>query len=565
MESKIAVLDNRPLFLVLLIAITAMILSGSVLSMPPHPDLEKRIQNGQASLPANKVVISYQPEQFGYDQPAQRSGKITGTFNALCILVDFSDNNSSTVSFDFDTLIYANQPGSVHDYYSEISYTQLDLITINLPSDLGWKRAPQTYAYYVDNNYGTDSPYPNNSRKLCEDLVDLVDAAVDFSQYDNDGNGYVDVVMISHAGPGAEYTGNPNDIWSHKWSITPRMLDGVYIYNYAIMPEYWNTPGDMTIGVYCHELGHGFGLPDLYDIDNSSYGIGRWSLMASGSWNGSRGSSPAHMDAWCKTEVGWVSPTNISSNATNVAISNVETNQTVFRLWTSGSIGSEYFLIENRQQIGYDAALPGSGLLIWHIDESVGNNMNEWYPGHEAFGNFTVALEQADNLFQLEQNISNGNSGDPFPGSTNNNSFGPVTSPNSDSYASSNSFVSISNISASAATMYANFAVSLAANYEGDEPNIMPIFSLSQNYPNPFNPTTLIAFTLPSAGEVEINIFNVLGEKVDGLHPGYLQPGDHFVWWDGTDFNGRGLSSGVYLYELISDDNQEVRQMVLLK
>ena len=114
--------------------------------------------------------------------------------------------------------------------------------------------------------------------------------------------------MIIHSGPGAEFTGNVNDIWSHKWGITPQSRDGVLISSYAIMPEYWSTPGDITIGVFAHELGHVFGLPDLYDRDGSSRGVGRWSLMATGAWNGSLGNSPAHLDAWCKVQLGFVTP-----------------------------------------------------------------------------------------------------------------------------------------------------------------------------------------------------------------------------------------------------------------
>jgi len=87
--------------------------------------------------------------------------------------------------------------------------------------------------------------------------------------------------MIVHAGRGAEYTGSLNDMWSHKWSIIPRACDGVSVSDYTVMPEYWSSPGDMTIGVFCHELGHAFGLVDLYDTDNSSYGTGYWSLMSS--------------------------------------------------------------------------------------------------------------------------------------------------------------------------------------------------------------------------------------------------------------------------------------------
>ncbi|MFQ5608077.1 MAG: M6 family metalloprotease domain-containing protein, partial [Candidatus Zixiibacteriota bacterium] len=221
----------------------------------------------------------------------------TTIFRALAVLVDFSDNVKSVNAQFFDTLLFTAQSGTVRDYYSEISYGQLDMVSVNLPSSLGWQRAPQTYAYYVNGQNGTGA-YPNNSQKLTEDVVDLIDPLVDFSQYDNDGNGTVDVLVIVHSGSGAEFTGSANDIWSHKWAISPRLKDGVTISDYTVQPEFWINPGDMTIGVYAHELGHGFGLPDLYDTDNSSWGLGRWSLMASGSWNGptSFGESPAHPD-----------------------------------------------------------------------------------------------------------------------------------------------------------------------------------------------------------------------------------------------------------------------------
>ncbi len=76
-------------------------------------------------------------------------------------------------------------------------------------------------------------------------------------------------------------------------------------------PEYWSAPGDMTVGVYAHELAHAFGLPDLYDTDGSADGIGRWALMASGSWNGTSGSSPAWFSAWSRAFLGFVNPTNV--------------------------------------------------------------------------------------------------------------------------------------------------------------------------------------------------------------------------------------------------------------
>jgi ribonuclease HII len=94
-------------------------------------------------------------------------------------------------------------------------------------------------------------------------------------------------------------------MWSHKWGLnTPKVVDGVYVQTFTVQPEYWATPGDMTIGVYAHELGHGLGLPDLYDVDYTSQGVGKWCLMSGGSWNGYLGNSPAHPSAWCLKEMG---------------------------------------------------------------------------------------------------------------------------------------------------------------------------------------------------------------------------------------------------------------------
>ena len=93
---------------------------------------------------------------------------------------------------------------------------------------------------------------------MVEDAVGLADPLVDFSQYDNDADGYVDALFVIHAGPGAEYTGNANDIWSHAWVTHSEVLvDGVRVWRYSMEPEYWVHPRDMTIGVYCHEVNLG--------------------------------------------------------------------------------------------------------------------------------------------------------------------------------------------------------------------------------------------------------------------------------------------------------------------
>ena len=244
-------------------------------------------------------------------------GAVT-TFRILAILVQFSDSGqaSSVSATFFDSLVFGSNSNSVRDYFDEISYSQFDLVTVNMPSSLGWQTAPQTYAYYVNGQNGTGG-YPQNSQKLVEDLVDAIDPVVDFSLYDNDADGSVDILLVIHSGSWAEFTNSSDDIWSHKWSISPRLKDGVLISSYTIQPEYWVSPGDMTIGVYSHELSHGLGLPDLYDTDYSSNGIGYWCLMSFGSWNGpfSLGSSPAHPSAWARIKMGFATATNVTTNS----------------------------------------------------------------------------------------------------------------------------------------------------------------------------------------------------------------------------------------------------------
>jgi immune inhibitor A len=316
--------------------------------------------------------------------------------------------------------------------------------------------------------------------------VDAVAGVVDFSSYDNDGDGVAEPIMLIHAGPGAEFTGSTGDVWSHSWSLfVPRFYDGVLIADYVIMPEYWlvanASSSDMTIGVFVHEMGHGFwDLPDVYDTDYSSVGAGDWSLMASGSWNGPNsggwgtdGSSPAWPDAWSRTEMGFVPVTDVLSNVPGKSIpqtyGNPPPTQTVFRL-SSDALGSqEYFLVENRQRVvnSYDQYLPGDGLLIWHVDEAMlafGNDRECTLDPHCNCADnwhYLLALEQADGNRDLELDVNGGDAGDPFPGSTNNRAWTMTTHPESSSwYQCTDTCIGVSAISNSMATMMADLKVS---------------------------------------------------------------------------------------------------------
>ncbi len=434
---------------------------ATVSAMPPSPALEARIRAGLPNPLGTPQQIRERMAR-GVDAP-NRVGMTSATdevyFNILVVLVDFSDQVHQTPASYFDHLMFDTTRGSLHHYWRSATYGNLRIQTQNLPSSIGWIRAPMPYSYYVGTDHGTGA-YPNNSQALVEDIVDSINARINFALYDHDGNGYVDGLFIVHSGTGAESSGDSTDIWSHAWNITPRLVDGVRVRNYSIEPEFWEYSSDMTCGVYAHEMGHAvFGVPDWYDRDYTSRGLGRWSLMAGGSWNGNLGNSPAYFDAYSRYVAGLVIPTEIYGTSNNLSIPAIENTATTFMLRSQDVNDPEYYLIENRQLMGYDTTLPGSGLLIYHIDTTVtSQDDHEWYPTYSDSGHYRVALEQADGLYELERDQSSGNSGDPWPGSTNNRSFSQMSTPNTSSYHGVNTQVMVTNISNSGNTMTATLS-----------------------------------------------------------------------------------------------------------
>ena len=179
--------------------------------------------------------------------------------------------------------------------------------------------------------------------------------------------------------------------------------DGVKINNYAMMPEVGGdltgvfgpppAPYPPTVGVYAHEYGHVLGLPDQYDYGYESEGTGIYSLMAGGSWNhlaGDRmfsGNSPSFLDAWSRYRLGFVTPSEVTASADGDAAARRD-RSVVYKMVVPNSGGKEYFLLENRQQIGFDQGLnvygvPAGeavhGLAIYHIDDVV-LTRNYWRP-----------------------------------------------------------------------------------------------------------------------------------------------------------------------------------------
>jgi len=448
----------------------------------PLSDVPKSIRPiGQARLLSTLKLFS---REMSAEAP-QRIVPSTGTASIPVILINFNDTTTTFTAEDFNTLLFGTGNYSMKDYYEEVSYGAFS-VSAGPGGTVGWYQASNTHANY-GTNVGGDDAWPGD---LVYEAVAAADAAgFNFAAYDQNNDCYVDVVAIVHQGSGEEASGNATDIWSHRWTLNGakywgRSHNGEYTTNatctadpsqkvkvndYIIQPETY-LGGMQTMGVFAHEYGHALGLPDLYDTDGSSEGIGNWSLMAGGSWNevSVSGDRPAHPDAWCKYKLGWVTPVQVTGTLTNEPITQSATAADVYKLLNgSPSTGGEYFLVENRQKAGFDIGLPGAGLLIWHIDEAKSTNTGECYPGGPSCvtNHYHVALVQADNLWHMEKGLNRGDTGDPYPGSTGNTSFTASSSPNSNLYNENPSGVSITGISASGATMTATMAISVACTY----------------------------------------------------------------------------------------------------
>jgi len=457
----------------------------------------------------------------------------------------------------FQNLLFGSNPtGSMTDYYSEVSYGQLDISG----TLYGWFYSTQTQVFYAGNNNGLSG----GGARFCYDMAVLTDISIEFDQFDNDGpdgipnsgddDGYVDAFVAVHTGGGAE-TGDGDNIWSHQWDFTSAYLafpgimpDSVYVTNdasanggfikikkYIVAPETADdgSPGDpmIAIGVFCHEFGHILGLPDLYDTSDpaDSYGIGIWGLMGSGGYGSpdfNHPESPTHLSAWSKLDLGWISPTVIISNLSDVTINNVEDSPQVYLLQNNGIPGQEYFLVENRQSVGFDQYLPGGGLCIWHIDETVidANRNSNTVNADEAHKG--VDLEEADGRDDLDTEQNFGDDSDIFPGSSNRRVFSKYTYPNSNYYFGNLTDIKVASISNSGLIMSADLFVQPAA--PGPASDIVAAEYFFDSDPG-FGNGTPVSVLPDSVITVQLNI-DVSGLP-SGLHKLYIRAQDENGKW----------------------------------
>lgn len=338
---------------------------------------------------------------------------VTGEKRFLVILFDFQDKHFCHGKYAFKLLFnqlnYSTNgnTGSVRDYYRDASG---GLFTLKMDV-AGPYRGAFNMAYYGATDYGYQA--------FAREAVDSAANDVDFSLYDNDHDGYIDGLHIIFAGYGEEAGGGSDCIWSHKWNIFDApTYNNTVIDVYSCSPECAGNAGDdlTAIGVICHELGHVFGAPDYYDTDYESSGgeypgLGKWDIMSGGSWNHG-GKTPAHHNPYTKIYIyHWTTCDTIdSSPATYVMDPTDVTIDGVHRVNTSTA--GDFFLIENRQPIKWDANLPGHGMIVYHV-----------HP--DAYGSHVDNSSHPQQIYILAKTSSV----DTFPNSTP-SSYGSVNSSN---------------------------------------------------------------------------------------------------------------------------------------
>ena len=357
-----------------------------------------------------------------------------------------------------------NNYGSVKKYFKDISFgqftPQFDVY--------GPVRLPEKLKYY-----GGGASSSENMNDLFKHACQLIDEEVDFSEYDSNNDGNIDLVYIIFAGYSASIGGNSTDCIHPKSGVLSITLqfDGKTIKRYGVNNELNFSPREGKyingIGLFVHEFSHCMGLPDLYPSTTSlassciDHGLDYWSIMDAGeyTYNGYR---PTEYTCWERERFNWIKIDTLNT-AKNITLKSLSDGGCAYRVLNDkDETGKEYYLLENVQKTGWNRYIRNSGMLVYHVDYdeysfSVGgcrvNNtmghprmtliaadgmfMPEWFIGEtiKPSGN-----SEKDNINQLLIERYNGQTitsdivkneakGDPYPGITGNTSLTDSTNP----------------------------------------------------------------------------------------------------------------------------------------
>ena len=313
--------------------------------------------------------------------PMEGPGVAPSPHRGLIILVEFPNQRFREEN---DLLLFsriANEQGfsergfkgSVSDYFHDQSNGLLQL-TFDV---VGPVLVSNDYEYYGKNVPPDD--YDAHPDEMVVEACQQVDEEVNFADYDWDGDGYVEQVVVIYAGQGEANGGGKTTIWPHEWELTESdygkhlQLDKVRISTYACSSELSSPTRIDGIGTICHEFSHCLGLPDMYDEDQRNYGMGYWDIMDNGCYNGN-GFQPAGFTAYEKMYCGWLEPTVLSKDTLISGVEPLSEGGEAFIIYNDAH-PDEFFMLENRQMTSWDKSLPGSGLLVYHVDY----NADAWF------------------------------------------------------------------------------------------------------------------------------------------------------------------------------------------
>ena len=352
-----------------------------------------------------------------------------GQIKGLTVLVEFADVNTDITQAEVEALLNGDnyrENGnfcSVREYFRLMSGGKLDYTNVVVgPVKLSHKRSYYQYNLLV--------------KEALDKAVNQF--GINLADFDSRGDGVIDAVNFMYAGR-TVYSG---ELWPHNFFTT--LYYGDVRTHFYMLTSLGRQRVDLSIGTFCHETGHLLcRWPDLYDYGNrdgdfeNSAGIGRYCLMGSGNHlNGGR--TPSPVCSYLRDLVGWTDREIVLNNS-GVYEARHGDYGTMLRYQTDKP--NEYFLIENRTQLGLDAYLPDSGLAVYHCDTK---GSNEWQGGTPE-RHYQCGLLQADGHLDLENNRNRGDAGDLF-GQVNGVALSDITIPSSAEWDRSDSGLRIVNI-----------------------------------------------------------------------------------------------------------------------
>lgn len=322
----------------------------------------------------------------------------TGSPRAIVLLVQFANrpfkvqprkafnqylNSMADKHQDFGNAENRNT-GSVKKYFSDMSggkfKPQFDLY--------GPITMPKNAAYY-----GEGSSSMERYRELVSEACTMMDDSLDFSKYDADKDGNVDLVYIIYAGYGESVSSIDSTLWPKAFVCgTDIKKDGKYVRLAGISNElnghpdvhYSSTSGLLIngVGLFCHEFSHCMGLPDFYptvspqwttangkqDFDAyDNQGMEEWDVMDNGIYL-YNGYSPTAYTAWEREKMGWLTIETLTREG-KVELKSIDQGGKAYRIKNDkNTSGNEYYIVENIQAKGWNYKLPASGMMVSHVE-----------------------------------------------------------------------------------------------------------------------------------------------------------------------------------------------------